>query len=412
MKTSKPVCLLLSLLAVAAAPAAEALNTNVNPALLYYQAYLLAPQMSEAELDYLGTNAWVSPKLQAHYGELVARYDDEFNLVRQAARATAPCDWGLDMNNWPRTLMPHLARGKAVAIGCQSRTTWELVQGRQVDARDDLVATLALARNISHDQTIIGALVQFAMENIITWNVAVNFGQFSPETLEQLVAGFEAVPPPGTLAAALTNERALSHRWLVGTIDDLRKQYPGDDAKAMAQLRETFQAMAKGEAETDPWQKFVDAAHGSSERMLELDREAEPVARKLVAALNLPLPEFLSQKKALLAEFENTSNPLLASFPKILDARRREGRSEVTLAMVKAAVEYKVHGMAGLQSVTDPAGTGPFGFQRFVFEGVDRGFQLTSVLDAGGFAETLIFVETPGPAFLVGGPHAGQARSR
>ena len=110
------------------------------------------------------------------------------------------------------------------------------------------------------------------------------------------------------------------------------------------------------------------------------------------------------------AELQNDSNPLVLSFPKILDARRREGRSLVTLAMVRAAAEYKLHGMAAFQSVTDPAGTGPFGFRRFIFQGVDRGFQLTSLLDAGGYAETLIFVETPGPTFLVGGPHVGTAK--
>jgi hypothetical protein len=77
--------------------------------------------------------------------------------------------------------------------------------------------------------------------------------------------------------------------------------------------------------------------------------------------------------------------------------------------MVRAAVEYKLHGDSGFQSVADPCGQGPFVLRRFVFQGVDRGFQLTSALDAGGFKQSLIFVEKDGDPFQVDGPHVGQA---
>ncbi len=58
MKTTSSICLLLFLIAPLGAASAEPFRTDINPALLYYQAYLSAPQMSEAELDYLGTNTW------------------------------------------------------------------------------------------------------------------------------------------------------------------------------------------------------------------------------------------------------------------------------------------------------------------------------------------------------------------
>lgn len=414
MNTPKRTCLPLLLLAFALTAArAGTFRTDINPALLYYQAFLVAPQMSESDLDYLGTNYWSSQKLPEKYGELVTRYDNEFRLVRQAARATVPCDWGIDLSEWPRTLFPQLARGKAVAVGSRSRVVWELAQGQQAEAREDLVATLALARNISRDGTLIGALVQIAMESITTWNVAENFGRFSPETLEQLVADLDAAPARGTLAAAVTNEASLSRQWLVGTIEGLRQAYPGDDAKVMAKLRGMFKDMrSKEDTEPDPWDKFLQTSGVSSESVLNVVREAESLNQRLMVAMTLPLPEFQSQEKALEAGIQNFSNPLASSFPAILRARRKEARSLVTLAMVRAAVEYKLHGSAGLQSVNDPAGSGPFGFRRFVFEGVDRGFQLTSVLDAGGFAESLVFVETPGVAFLVGGPHVGTPRGK
>jgi len=76
--------------------------------------------------------------------------------------------------------------------------------------------------------------------------------------------------------------------------------------------------------------------------------------------------------------------------------------------MVRAAVEYKLHGEAGLKSVMDPFGNGPFAFQRFEFKGVDRGFELKSAYAGAGAPFVLIFVEKQGPAFQITGPNAGK----
>jgi hypothetical protein len=89
--------------------------------------------------------------------------------------------------------------------------------------------------------------------------------------------------------------------------------------------------------------------------------------------------------------------------------RLKEFRILVKLAMVRAAAEYELHGEAGLKSVTDPCGNGPFTFQRFVFNGVDRGFELKSVYDGQGSPEAFIFVEKTGAPFQVDGPRIGQA---
>jgi hypothetical protein len=57
----------------------------------------------------------------------------------------------------------------------------------------------------------------------------------------------------------------------------------------------------------------------------------------------------------------------------------------------------------------DPLGNGPFAFQRFVFEGVDRGFELKSAYAGQSYPCALIFVEKEGTPFRVDGPHIGQA---
>ena len=54
-------------------------------------------------------------------------------------------------------------------------------------------------------------------------------------------------------------------------------------------------------------------------------------------------------------------------------------------------------------------GNGPFGLQRFVFKGVDRGFELKSAYAGADAPFVMIFVEKQGPAFQVVGPDAGKA---
>jgi hypothetical protein len=413
MKTPKLTC--LSLLVVAGALAGangQPSATNINPALLYYQAFLAAPDLEPADREYLlMTNDWRGQKLSKRFGDLIAKYDGQFGLVRLATRATVPCDWGIDLSAGPATLLPHLARAKAVAIAARVRTLWDLQQGRPADACDDLVASLVLGRNLSRDGTLISGLVQMAIEAIVCSPVAENFGRFSPETLQRLVEGFDAAPARGTVAFVIPAEKSFSHDWTLRKIQELQQQNPGNDAEVMAGIRQ-FLGFADPElGETNRWERFTQAAGGTSDGVIRLLQERVQVYDRVAALLALPYPEYESQVRAFREEIEKSPNPFInESFSGLLKSRAKEFRIQVTLAMVRAAVEYKLHGIPGLQSVTEPCGQGPFGFRRFVFEGVDRGFELKSALYPGSYQQVLIFVEKDGPPFLVDGPRAGQAK--
>src|SRR5207247_5457799 len=158
------------------------------------------------------------------FGELLARYDNQFKLVRQAAQATVPCDWGIDLSPGPATLLPHLARCKAMAQAARLRAMWSLQNGQQAEARDDLLAAFALGRNSARDGVLIAALVQIAVENIVCATVAENWHQFTPEILKQLADGFAAAPPRVTMAACIPMEKSSFPGWLGDKILALQKE--------------------------------------------------------------------------------------------------------------------------------------------------------------------------------------------
>jgi hypothetical protein len=384
-----------------------------NRAVKYYQSFLLAPQLSESEFAELASMQRSGQKLPERFGDLVSKYDTQLKLVRAGAASPDLCDWGINAADGPATLLPHLAKCKAVAVGVRYRTAWSLQNGAQAEARDNLLATVTLARDAGRQGFLIGVLVQIAMEAILCDAVAENFGSFTPETLKQIVDGFNApTAAPVSMAEIMKDEKASLHDWLKDKILQFQKDYAGDDAKVMRAAQELFGSIAAPESgETNIWPTVNRAAGGTSAGLLKLLAEEESFYDRMGQVMALPPSEFAAEAKQLSEDIKLSSNPFVAlSLPAFQKARTREFKMLVWRAMIQAAAEYKSQGEAGLQGVVDPFGQGPFSYRRFMFQGVDRGFELRSAFQGSGFPEVLIFVEKPGPAFLIDGPHAGEAR--
>lgn len=400
--------LLLFVTAPARAQNAEPFRTDINPALLYYQAFIVEPHLGQSDWDYLETNEWKAPDLDEHFGKLLAEFDDTFRLVRQAAYSKVPCDWGVDRTSGASTLLPELAYAKGVALNANRRVKWDLQHGRQDDAREDLLAALSLGRNISRDGTIISVLVQASIESIVSASVAENFGRFSPEQLQKIVDGMDATPARGTVSNAIISELSISRNSLLQKVEELQRADPGDDGKVMEGVRKQVQG------DTNFWPKLEKAAGGTSEGVVRLLHGREQFAERMAQELPaVPGESFPAKAGELEAEFTNSPNPFVAeAVTAYLKTRARDLWSLTALAEVRAAVEFKLHGEAGLNSVPDPSGNGPFKIERFFFEGVDRGFKLTPAYNMRGSSKpVLIFVETEGPPFLVIGNHVGTPRN-
>src|SRR5438093_2491085 len=152
--------------------AAERFRTDINPALLYHQGLLLVPQLSEADRKYLFETEWRNTAQDERCNDLIAAYRNVFKMLRRAAASQVSCDWGIDMSDGPETLLPALSRFKSLAQIACLRARKHLIDGKQDAARDELLATVVMGRNVSRDGTVISALVQIAVENIVTSFIA------------------------------------------------------------------------------------------------------------------------------------------------------------------------------------------------------------------------------------------------
>src|SRR5215475_918176 len=300
MKTLKLLLLPLMVLTGDLLHAGESSRADINPAFLYYRAFLLSPDLSQSDSDYLYTNNWRGQKIPERLGKLLDGYDNEFKLARQAAQSSVPCDWGIDMSAGPQTLFPQLARAKGLALAAQLRVPWHLQNGNQAQALDDLLTTFALARNLPRDGTLISLLVQFAVEAIASSTIAQNFGQFSPATLQQLADGLDALPPRRTVAEAAESEKALFLDRTIQKILELQQRNPGNDSRVMEETRE-FMGF-NHEVQSNLWPPVATASGGTSEGILILLREEEGLVDGFTNFLRLPYSEFQTQGPAFLEQ--------------------------------------------------------------------------------------------------------------
>src|SRR5829696_2825870 len=210
--------ILTFLLGATALGAADKFRTDINPALIYHQGLLMLPQLSDEDRKHVYQTDWRTRALDERCTDLVTTYRNTFKMLRRAAASEVPCDWGIDMSDGPETLLPALARFKSVAQVAGLRARVHLAEGKQEVAREELLATVAMAHNISKDGTLISVLVQVAMESIVASFIAENFFQLTPETLEEFAAGLNAAPPRGSVQQSMAVEKSSFYEWLIQRI--------------------------------------------------------------------------------------------------------------------------------------------------------------------------------------------------
>ena len=411
MKTIWAFILASGVVAIQSLPAAETFRTDINPALLYHQGFALRPELAQADHDYLFTNEWRGRVLDERFLALIPTYKNSFKLFRRGAKAQVPCDWGLDLTDGPEALLPGLAKAKLAAQTARLRTMWHLQNGKPEEARDDLLAVFALGRHVSADRVLISALVQFAIENIVASIVAENFYQLPPETLAKIAEGLENAPRQGMVADCVDNENKSFCQYYLRKIAEIRAE---DESQAPARVRELLAiTMENDETPAEPGtvkaDKIMAAAGGTLDRLVELFQELPPLYEQVERILRLPATQYEKPMAEFLSIVKINPNPLVGEFFSVLDnCRRKEFATQSTVAMARAVIAYKLRGEEGFRSVLDPCAGKPFEFERFVFEGVDRGFKLKSKFRSRDFDEVLIFVEKPGPLFRTTGKRAGE----
>ena len=91
---------------------------DINPALLYWQAFSLFPELDETE-SALATTEIVGD-VSAEERAVAARFDASFVFILRARTQKTPCDWGIDLADSDTSHRQHI---------CSRRHAGRLLQG-------------------------------------------------------------------------------------------------------------------------------------------------------------------------------------------------------------------------------------------------------------------------------------------
>ncbi len=413
MKTLAAIlCVLLTLTSTHRVSADPGERTDINPALIYWQAFAVMPDRSGQ--DHLFTNEWRGRPLDAAFNAQVATYDNAFKLVRQAARQTAPCEWGYDLLQGPELLLPGWPKAKQLALVARQRMRWHLDNGRPDDARDDLLAAFVLGRHVSKDGILISALVQIAIENLLVSGIAENWFRLGPETSRQVMDGITAAPARGTMARCVPTERLSFKDWLARKIKGFQTG-SRDEAEALGKTRDLLRSVLhdgeapEGARPSSP-EDILQASGGTTAGVLKKLEEMDALYDEASELMTMSYDRYLPAIKTFNEKITKHPDLLVHEFFQAFEkCRLKEFAIEAKLAMLRAAAAYRLSGRAGLASVPDPLFNEPFQFRRFTFEGVDRGFELGSKMRyMDDWNASLIFIEKDGPPFYLDGKNAGK----
>jgi len=373
--------LLATVLASAASSVAAPLapRTDINPAVLYWQAFSLYPELDqELKKEFLAT----PPRLpQADAEPVLKKFDGMFKYLRRAAQMKVPCDWGIDLSEGPEALMPNLIKIRQAAQAAVARVHYALEAGRDLQAVDDLVAIIVLGRNAGTDGTLVGAMIGIAVEGLINDFMARNFYLFSPPALLSFVKQVEAAPARSTVKKAMQFEEQAFLQWFIAKLEGFRAAHPQDESQALAQSRELFKSTI--ETDSAKLDRIFGSAGNTMAGLIAYLQQLKPVYEAILKAAEAP-PEKLEETAAAIHELVEHHTNLIARvmFPNVEKARKTELGAIARSAMIRAAVALRLEGDAGFQKIRDPFGDGPFTLRRLSAGSGEQGFELDSRVSA------------------------------
>jgi hypothetical protein len=380
--TKKRFTKLLFVLTVAAnidsSALADALTprTDINPAVLYWQAFSLYPDLpADTKKELLAD----PPRLPAADAkEPLKKFDPMVDYLRRAARMKVPCDWGIDLSDGPATLMPNLVKIRQAAQAVLMRVHYALEAGRDREAVDELGAVLVLGRNSGTDGTLVGTVLAIAVEDTVNRFVAANFNRFSPDALQSFLEQVDAAPPRPTIKHAMSIEKTAFWEWFIVKLEALRTTHSNDNAQAMQAARELLTSSLGTSSEVD---RIIGKAGNTLDDLIAYFREVEPFYAAIQMAADAT-PSQLEREANTIRQLTQGSSNQIAQviFPNVARARRNELGAIVHAAMVRAAVTLRMEGEDAFNNVRDPFGNVPFTLRRLPAETGAVGFELDSGL--------------------------------
>jgi hypothetical protein len=338
-----------------------------NAALTYWRAFAVSPEMTKDELNIISPRPGTEPPKvpPEKKAQLVEQWRVALELMREVA-AVPQCDWGIDYEkDGPGVQLPQLAKARALARAAAFRARYFWEKGQRKDAVDDLRAAVIMARHVGNDgrDTIIGMLVQIAIEGIVQDTTAqLLTNREAADLFADVLGDFSNGSTAHLSENAIRSERKMFIPWMRHR---LLEASATDWKRLLASL---------GDGSSEAAQKLAKLQQADMPKLLdELDKQYTESA----VIMALPYQEFRVKMPEMESAIKASGNPLSAIvLPALTRVREEEERYRIRWAMVRAAIEFRREAEGAFNKVTDPHDGKPF--QYTALEG--GAFELKSAL--------------------------------
>lgn len=363
MKNFRPAfALICGLLTLITGQAAEP-----NAALKYWQAFSTFPDISDElndKIKFACTDAGLAEDVDEELVELLSKAKYSLRMLDRGA-AIESCDWGADMRaDGAETLLPHLGKARQLAMLALIRARHAFEQGDTDQALKDIADVSTLARHTSHDSTIVGLFVGYAID----WTTVRLLVRYLPTIdADQLLRTMErrhSAPKMSAMPDAIGQEE----QFLEWGIAMLRVEDENQLLKFCSILT------------TSPEQrKEMLAAVGDRQKCLDHLIALKPLYTVMRRVLELPAEEFAVEKEKLNEQLQGNPAGLYLA-PSIEAMFKAASVNTCRIALLDAAVAIHVKGRGSLASHPDPFGDGPFEYTKLS----ETSFRLESKLQHAG----------------------------
>jgi hypothetical protein len=339
-----------------------------NAALLYWKAFVLMPQSKEDE-SYL--DAWDTTPLGARVDELLKSADYPLKALHDGA-AVAKCDWGLNYEEGPALMMPHLVRARQLGRLALLRVRQRFARGDARGAIDDAAAVLKLGRDAG-DPILIAILVQYNIQNSATDAVAHALPKLDPAALTYLANQLAHAPADDAMRQVWATETQYMVNWVAERV------------------------MAVQAASDDEWRRKVVALPifaGSAEGGTPLRAEDLPARQEMPKVLDAirayyremegltdaPIDRQDQQFSDLRSRYAQEGALFKFLTPDVSKVFQRRRQWQVRRQMLLAAVAVRQDGPDALKrkEFADPFGNGaPFEYRKTDGDGFELQSKLT-----------------------------------
>ncbi|WP_009963412.1 hypothetical protein [Verrucomicrobium spinosum] len=354
----------------------------VNPALLYWQGIGLLTEMTRNEVALLqghrNGNHWDPENVRA----LLSHQKAALNRFTKAGVSTAPCDWGLTMEEGPFMPLPHLGKMQTLCNLGLMKAALEFNENRKGHALDAVEAVRRAARHLGDSDMLVTAIAQYSTESDALALLAKHLLTLDEATRRELLTRQTKLPPLRTMAQAVSGERGFA-AWA---------EQQATEVATLMMLQNSSQAGgAPTESAPAPTPAGVEEHLFSSltpELLTAWLAEMRSRYAEAESALTLPWPQSQSAIKEL-QERLKAGNPLVRTiFPSLQAARDTQARTETHLLMVNLAL---LHG-PGLTPEIAAKAADAFAGQPIQFKSnPDGGYTLSSLQAVRGKPVSLKF---------------------